>query len=223
MTAKLFIGAITKFLFGVAIVGLLIFLPAGSFSYFNGWLLMGVLFIPITIAGIVMMFKNPKLLEKRLNGKENEKDQSLVVKLSGLMFLAGFIVAGLDYRFSWYILPKGVAIGGAVIFLLAYILYAEVMRENTYLSRIIQVQENQKVIDTGLYGIVRHPMYSVTLILFLAMPIVLGSIFSFIIFLAYPFIIATRIKGEEELLEKELDGYREYKQKVKYRLIPFIW
>ena len=170
-----------------------------------------------------MMLKNPELLEKRLNGKETKKDQSIVVKLSGLMFLAGFIVAGLGYRFGWYIMPKGVAIGGAIVFLLAYILYAEVMRENTYLSRTIQVQENQKVIDTGLYGIVRHPMYSATLILFLAMPLILGSVFSFVIFLAYPFIIAKRIKGEEELLEKELVGYKDYKQKVKYRMIPFIW
>lgn len=223
MTTKLFIGAITKFLFGIVLVGLLIFLPAGSFSFFNGWLFMGILFIPIFIAGIVMMLKNPELLEKRLNGKETKKDQSLVVKLSGLMFLAGFIVAGLGYHFGWYILPKRVSIGAAVVFLLSYILYAEVMRENTYLSRTIHVQKNQKVVDTGLYGIIRHPMYSATLILFLAMPIVLGSVFSFIIFLAYPFIIAKRIKGEEELLEKELDGYKEYKQKVKYRLIPFIW
>lgn len=223
MITKLFIGAITKFLFGIILVGLLIFLPAGSFSYFNGWLFMGILFIPITIAGIVMMLKSPELLEKRLNGKETEKEQSLVVKLSGLMFLAGFIVAGIGYRFDWYILPKGVSIGASVVFLLAYILYAEVMRENTYLSRTIQVQENQKVIDTGLYGIVRHPMYSATLLLFLSMPLVLGSVFSFVIFFAYPFIIAKRIKAEEELLEKELEGYSEYKKKVKYRLIPFIW
>ena len=174
-------------------------------------------------AGIVMMFINPELLKSRLDAKEKQKDQSMVVKLSGLMFLAGFIVAGLDFRFGWFTLPKGVAIGGAVVFLVAYILYAEVLRENTYLSRTIQVQENQKVIDTGLYGIVRHPMYSATLLLFLAMPIVLGSLYSFIIFLVYPLIIARRIKGEEVFLEKELDGYREYKQKVKYRLIPFIW
>lgn len=223
MTLKLFFQAITKFLLGIAIIGLLIFLPAGSFNYFNGWLFMGILFIPITIAGIVMMYKNPELLEKRLNSKETEKDQNLVVKLSGLMFLAGFIVAGLGFRFEWYILPTSASIGASVVFLIAYILYAEVMRENTYLSRTIQVEENQKVIDTGLYGIVRHPMYSATLLLFLAMPLVLGSVFSFIIFLAYPFIIAKRIKGEEELLEKELEGYSEYKHKVKYRLIPFIW
>lgn len=223
MTLKLFFQAITKFLLGISIIGLLIFLPAGSFNYFNGWLFMGILFVPITIAGIVMMYKNPELLEKRLNSKETEKDQNLVVKLSGLMFLAGFIVAGLGFRLDWYRLPTPASIGASVVFLIAYILYAEVMRENTYLSRTIQVEENQKVIDTGLYGIVRHPMYSATLLLFLAMPLVLGSVFSFIIFLAYPFIIAKRIKGEEELLEKELEGYSEYKHKVKYRLIPFIW
>ena len=223
MTVKLFVGAILKFLLGVVLVGVLIFLPAGTFAFFNGWLLMGILFVPMFCAGIVMMFKNPELLKSRLDAKEKQKDQSMVVKLSGLMFLAGFIVAGLDFRFGWFTLPKGVAIGGAVVFLAAYILYAEVLRENAYLSRTIQVQENQKVIDTGLYGIVRHPMYSATLLLFLSMPIVLGSIYSFIIFLAYPFIIAKRIKGEEAFLEKELDGYCEYKQKVKYRLIPFIW
>ncbi len=223
MTLKLFISAITKFLSGVVLVCLLIFLPAGSFAFFNGWLLMGILFVPITIAGIVMMLKNPQLLKKRLDGKEKQKEQNLVVKLSGLMFLAGFIVAGLGFRSDWYILPKGVSIGASVLFLLSYILYAEVMRENTYLSRTIQVEENQKVIDTGLYGIVRHPMYSATLLLFLSIPLVLGSVYSFIIFLLYPFIIAKRIKGEEALLEKELPGYIEYKQKVKYRLIPFIW
>ncbi|MBO5859091.1 MAG: isoprenylcysteine carboxylmethyltransferase family protein [Clostridia bacterium] len=223
MAIKFFLGAIAKFLLGVALVGLLIFLPAGTFSYFNGWLLMGILFIPMFLAGIVMMFKNPDLLKSRLDAKEKQKEQDLVVKLSGLMFLAGFIVAGLGIRFSWYLLPKGVTIVAAVVFLIAYILYAEVMRENTYLSRTIKVQENQKVVDTGLYSIVRHPMYSVTLLLFLSMPLVLGSVFSFLIFLAYPFIIAKRIKHEEAFLEEELDGYREYKQKVRYRLIPFIW
>ena len=223
MTKKLFIHAITKFLLGVVLVGLLIFLPAGTLAFVNGWLLMGILFVPMFFAGIVMMFQNPELLKKRLNAKEEQKEQSLVVKLSGLMFLIGFIVAGLGFRFDWYILPYSVVLGAMVVFLAAYILYAEVLRENTYLSRTIEVQENQKVIDTGLYGIVRHPMYSVTLLLFLSMPIVLGSIYSFLIFLAYPFIIAKRIKNEEAFLEKELDGYREYKQKVKYRLIPFVW
>ena len=223
MTMKLFIGAITKFLLGVVLVGVLIFLPAGTFSFFNGWLLMGILFIPMFLAGIVMLFKNPDLLKSRLDAKEKQREQSLVVKLSGLMFLAGFVVAGLGVRFGWYALPKPVVIVAAVIFIIAYILYAEVLRENTYLSRTIEVQENQKVIDTGLYSIVRHPMYSVTLLLFLSMPLVLGSVYSFIIFLVYPFIIAKRIKHEEEFLEKELNGYREYNQKVKYRLIPFIW
>ncbi len=223
MTAKLFIQAITKFLLGVVLVGVLLFLPAGTLSFFNGWLFMGILFIPMFFAGIVMMFKNPGLLKSRLNAKEKQQEQSLVVKLSGLMFLAGFIMAGVNFRFDWPMLPRGVVIGASVIFLAAYVLYAEVLRENTYLSRTIEVQENQKVIDTGLYGIVRHPMYSVTLLLFLSMPLVLGSLYSFLIFLVYPFIIAKRIKGEEEFLEKELSGYREYKQKVKYRLIPFIW
>lgn len=223
MTMKLFIGAITKFLLGVVLVGILIFLPAGTFSFFNGWLLMGILFVPMFFAGIVMLFKNPNLLKSRLDAKENQQEQSLVVKLSGLMFLAGFIISGLGVRFGWYTLPKPVVIVAAGIFIVAYILYAEVLRENTYLSRTIEVQEGQTVIDTGLYGIVRHPMYSVTLLLFLSMPIVLGSVYSFVIFLVYPFIIAKRIKHEEEFLENELNGYREYKQKVKYRLIPFIW
>lgn len=223
MTAKLFTQAITKFLLGIVLVGVLLFLPAGTLSFFNGWLFMGILFVPMFFAGIVMMFKNPGLLKSRLKAKEKQQEQSLVVKLSGLMFLVGFIVAGLGIRFNWYVLPTPVVIGAAVLFLVAYILYAEVLRENTYLSRTIEVQENQKVIDTGLYGIVRHPMYSVTLLLFLSMPLVLGSVYSFLIFLVYPFIIAKRIKGEEEFLEKELIGYREYKQKVKYRLIPFIW
>jgi len=223
MSLKLFISAITKFILGVALVGLLIFLPAGSLSFFGGWLLMGILFIPMFFAGIVMMLKNPDLLKSRLNAKEKRQEQSLVVKLSGLMFVVGFVVAGLGFRFNLYTLPKGVSVGAAVVFLVAYILYAEVLRENTYLSRTIEVQKNQKVIDTGLYGIVRHPMYSATLLLFLSMPLVLGSVYSFLIFLAYPFIITKRIKDEEKFLEKELDGYVQYKQKVKYRLIPFIW
>jgi len=223
MTIKLFIGAITKFISGVVLVGALLFFPAGTFSFFNGWIFMGILFIPMLIAGIVMMFKNPALLKSRLHAKEQQKEQSLVVKLSGLMFLAGFIITGLGVRFNWYALPMSVSICGVIVFLIAYILYAEVLRENTYLSRTIKVQENQKVIDTGLYGIVRHPMYSTTLLLFLSMPIVLGSVYTFLIFMAYPFIIAKRIKHEEEFLENELDGYPEYKQKVKYRLIPLIW
>ena len=223
MNKKLFIQAVLKFALGALLVGLLVFLPAGTIHFFNGWLFMGILFIPMFFAGVVMMVKNPMLLKSRLDAKEEEKEQSLVVKLSGLMFLVGFIIAGLDYRFGWYILPKSVSIVASLIFLIAYCLYAEVLRENTYLSRTIEVQENQKVVDTGLYGIVRHPMYAVTLLLFMSMPLVLGSVFSFIIFLAYPFIIAKRIRHEEEFLEKELDGYAEYKKKVKYRLIPFIW
>lgn len=223
MTAKLFFQAIAKLIVGAVLVGLLIFIPAGTISFSYGWLFMGILFAPMFFAGIVMMIKNPKLLQKRLNAKEKQEGQSVVVKLSGFMFLCGFIVAGLGVRFNWYILPLKVVMVFAVIFLFAYILYAEVLRENTYLSRTIEVQENQKVIDTGLYGIVRHPMYSATLLLFLSMPLVLGSVYSFLIFLTYPFIIAKRIKGEEEFLEKELAGYQEYKQKVRYRLIPFIW
>lgn len=223
MTSKLFIQAITKYLLGVILVGVLILLPAGTLAYWQGWLFMGILFVPMFIAGVIMLCKSPDLLRSRLDAKEKQEDQSIVVKLSGLMFLAGFIVAGLGVRFEWYVLPMGVTICAAIVFATGYILYGEVLRENTYLSRTIEVQENQKVIDTGLYGIVRHPMYSATLLMFLAMPLVLGSVFSFIIFLAYPLIIIKRLKGEEEFLEKELDGYNEYKQKVKYRLIPFIW
>ena len=223
MSAKLFFEAIIKFLLGVLLVGVLIFLPAGSLSYINGWILMGVLFIPMFIAGIVMMIKNPALLRSRLDAKEKQSDQSLIVKLSGLMFIAGFVIAGLGYRFGWFMLPKPFMIIGTVIFLISYVLYAEVLRENTYLSRTIEVQEGQEVVDSGLYGIVRHPMYSATVFLFLSIPLILGSIYAFIIFLVYPFIIAKRLLGEEAFLEKELDGYKEYKSKVRWRLIPFIW
>ena len=223
MSMKLFMQAIAKFFLGVILVGALVFVPAGTLSFFNGWLFMAVLFIPMFGAGIVMMFKNPEILKKRLDSKEKRGEQALVVKLSGLMFLAGFVVAGLNFRFGWYMVPRGVVLGAAAVFLIAYLLYAEVLRENTYLSRTIEVQEGQKVIDTGLYGIVRHPMYSATLLLFLAMPLILGSVYAFVIFLAYPFIIAARIRDEEELLEEELSGYREYKEKVRYRMIPFVW
>lgn len=223
MNLKLFLNAITKYLLGVLLVGFLIFLPAGTLSFFNGWMLMGILFIPMFFAGIVLMIKNPELLKRRLNAKEKLNEQSLVIKLSGLMFVFGFVIAGLGFRFHWYILPMSTSIVAAVVFLLAYALYAEVLRENTYLSRTIEVVENQKVIDKGLYSIVRHPMYGITLLLFLSMPLVLGSIYAFIIFCVYPFIIAKRIKGEEQFLEKELVGYSEYKMKVKYRLIPYIW
>lgn len=223
MSAKLFAQAILKFTLGVVLVGVLVFLPAGTWAYPGGWLLMAILFVPMFLAGIVMMCKNPDLLRSRLNAKEKQAEQNRVVKWSGLMFLCGFILAGLDFRFGWLPLSPAVSIAGAAAFLIAYGLYGEVLRENTYLSRTIEVQENQKVIDTGLYGIVRHPMYSATVLLFLAMPLVLGSLISLVIFLAYPFLIAQRIKHEEAFLEKELAGYREYKEKVKYRLIPYVW
>ncbi len=220
---KMFKEAIAKFILGVILVGVLIFLPAGTFFFFNGWLLMGILFVPMFVAGIFMMFKNPELLKRRLNAKEEQKEQKTVVILSGIMFLLGFVAAGLTVRFNWYILPKSISLICTVVFLIGYLLYAEVIRENTYLSRTIEVKENQKVIDTGLYSVVRHPMYSATLLLFLSMPLVLGSVYSFVIFLSYPFIIAKRIKYEEEFLEENLNGYSEYKKKVKYRLIPFVW
>ena len=223
MDIKLFFEAIVKFLLGVVMIGLLLFIPANTVNYWNGWLFMGLLFIPMFIAGIIMMFKSPELLRKRLNAKEKENEQKQVVLFSGLMFLAGFIIAGLNYRYNWITLPNTVVSISSIVFVLAYILYAEVLRENTYLSRTIEVQENQKVVDTGLYGIVRHPMYAITILLFLSMPLILGSVFSFVIFLIYPFIIIKRIKNEEEVLERELDGYSDYKKKVKYKLIPFIW
>lgn len=223
MDKKLFFQAITKFLLGAIIVGLLIFVPAGTIEYWNGWLLMGLLFIPMFLAGIVLCFKNPELLRKRLNSKEKEGEQKQVILFSGLMFLAGFIIAGLNYRYDWIMLPNLVVVIASSLFIIAYALYAEVLRENTYLSRTIEVQENQEVIDTGLYRIVRHPMYMATILLFLTMPLVLGSIISFGIFLVYPFIIAKRIKNEEDVLERDLKGYSEYKKKVKYKLIPFIW
>ena len=220
---KLFLEAIIKFILGVVLVGILVFLPAGTFNYLGGWILMGILFIPMFIAGIIMMVKNPKLLASRLNAKEKEKKQDLVVKLSGLMFIAGFVVAGLDYRFKWLELPIYVNIIGSVIFILSYILYAVVLKQNIFLSRTIEVVEEQYVIDTGLYSLVRHPMYTATVFLFLAMPLVLGSLLSFVIFMFYPIIIVLRIKNEEMVLSRELLGYKEYLTKVKYRLIPYIW
>jgi len=223
MTKKVFTEAILKFTLGVLCVGLLIFVPAGTLRFWNGWLLMAVLFVPMFLAGLVMMAKKPELLQKRLQAKEKQREQDLVIKLSGLMFIAGFLAAGLQFRFGFLLLTAGVSIGAAAVFLLAYLLYAEVLRENAYLSRTIEVQEGQTVVDTGLYGIVRHPMYSATLLLFLSMPLVLGSWIAFIIFLVYPILISARIKGEEHLLENELAGYRAYKTKVKYRLIPFVW
>ena len=223
MKKNLFTEAIAKFLLGVVLVGVLVFWPAGTFRFPGGWLLMGILFVPMFIAGLVMLVKNPNLLKSRLQAKEKRAEQDVVVKLIGLMFLAGFIVAGLDFRFGWLPLPGWVNGVAAILFLIAYLLYAEVLRENAYLSRTIEVQEGQKVVSTGLYGIVRHPMYSVTLLLFLSMPFVLGSFLSFLCFLCYPVLIVKRLKNEEALLEEELDGYREYKEKVKYRLIPGIW
>lgn len=223
MDAKLFCQAITKFISGLVMVGVLIFLPAGSFMYWQGWLLIGILFVPMFIAGLIMMKKSPELLRKRLNVKEEETEQKTVIMLSGIMFLAAFVVAGLNFRFGWIVLPEWVSYAGAIIFLAAYALYAEVLRENAYLSRTVEVQQDQKVIDTGLYGVVRHPMYMSTLLLFLAMPLVLGSIISFVITLAYIPIIAKRIGNEEMVLEDGLPGYAEYKNKVKRKVVPFIW
>ena len=223
MAKKLFVQAITKVTLGIILVGALLFIPAGTWSYPQAWLFLGILFIPMIIAGFIMMKVSPALLRKRLNAKEQEDEQKTVVLLSGLMFIGAFVAAGLSFRFGWAMLPMSVSYAGAVLFLLAYALYAEVLKENEYLSRTIEVQENQKVIDTGLYGVVRHPMYMSTLVLFLAMPLVLGSVISFVIMLVYIPIIAKRIRNEEQVLEAGLEGYKEYKQKVKYRIIPFIW
>ena len=223
MDRNLLIQALAKVSLGVVLMGLLLFLPAGSLRYWQGWLLMGILFVPMLVAGFVMLFKNPDLLRKRLNAKEEKKEQKTVVALSGLLFITAFVVAGLNWRFQWCVLPDWAVWVAAVLFLLCYLLYAEVLRENTYLSRTIEVQENQKVIDTGLYGIVRHPMYMATTVLFLAMPLVLASAISFLIMLLYIPLIAKRIKNEESVLEDGLEGYKEYKERVKYRIIPFIW
>ena len=223
MDTKLFTQALTKFFLGVVIIGLLLFVPAGSIRYWQGWLLMGILFVPMFIAGFVLMAKNPELLRKRLNAKEEEKEQKTVVGLSALLFIAAFVVAGLNWRFQWCVLPDWAVWVAAILFLACYLLYAEVLRENTYLSRTIEVQENQKVIDTGLYGIVRHPMYMATTLLFLMIPLVLASPLSFLILLLYLPLIAKRIRNEESVLEKGLEGYKDYMQRVKYRIIPFIW
>lgn len=223
MDRKLFIQALTKFSAGLLVFGVLLFLPAGTFRYPQGWLLTGILFVPMFAAGLVMMKKNPDLLRKRLSAKEEESEQKAVILFSGIMFLAAFILAGLSFRFGWWMLPFPVSIAAAAVFLAAYVLYAEVLRENTYLSRTVEVQEDQKVIDTGLYGIVRHPMYMATVILFPAMPLVLGSVLSFLIMLCYIPIIVKRIRNEEQVLEEGLPGYREYEEKVRYRLIPHIW
>ena len=214
---------ITKYIAGLVIIMLLIFLPAGSLKYANGWLFIGLLFIPMLIMGVVLFVKNPTLLEKRLNVKENESEQKGVVAISGIMFLVGFIVAGLNYRFDWWTLPKFAVIAASVVFIASYAMYAEVLRENTYLSRTVEIQEEQKVIDTGLYGVVRHPMYTATILMFLAIPLILGSFWAFLIFLLYPLTIVLRIDNEEQVLENGLAGYSDYKKKVKYRIIPYIW
>lgn len=215
--------AIVKFTAGLILVGLLLFLPAGTFAFWQAWLLIGILFVPMLIAGFVMMFRDPKLLRKRLNAKEEQKEQKAVVALSGIMFLSAFVIAGLNFRFKWLVMPNWTVIVGTVIFLLAYAMYAEVLRENAYLSRTIEVQEDQKVIDTGLYGIVRHPMYSATLFLFISMGFVLASPISVAILLLYIPIIAKRMKNEEKILEEGLEGYTDYKKRVKYKVIPFVW
>lgn len=220
---KLLINALTKFFCGLLLVGLLIFLPAGTLYYTYGWLLIGLLFIPMLIAGLVMFFKSPDFLAKRLDAKEKQRAQKGVVALSGLMFVVGFVAAGLDFRFGWSPMPTWVVITASVLFLVAYVLYAEVMRENAYLSRTIKVEKGQTVVDTGLYGIVRHPMYMATILLFLMIPIVLGSWYALIALAFYPVIIIVRLKDEEDLLTRELPGYAEYKKKVKYRIIPFVW
>ena len=219
----LLLNALTKYLCGVLLLGILLFVPAGTLLYYRAWLFMGLLFIPMLILGIVLYLKAPELLQKRLNSKETGNDQKLVVLTAALLFIAVFVLAGLDFKHGWSRLPEWLVAAAAVIQLLSYGLYGEVMRENAYLSRTIEVQEGQEVIDTGLYGIVRHPMYTATVLLFLSMPLVLGSVYALIIFLAYPVIIIARLLHEEKFLEKELTGYKEYKQKVKYRLIPFIW
>lgn len=223
MTKELLFQAISKFMLGIVGVGLLIFLPAGTVAFWNAWLLLVVLFVPMFFAGIWLMVKKPELLKKRLQAKETQKEQDAIIQLSGLMFIVGFLIAGFDYRFGWFVLSKSISFGAVVIFLVAYLLYAEVIRENAYLSRIIEIQENQRVVDTGLYRVVRHPMYSASLVMFLAMPLILGSLYSFFVFLVYPFLLVGRIRQEEKLLEAELEGYAEYKKKVKYRLIPFVW
>lgn len=223
MNNNLLIQALIKFFAGVVLLGLLLFLPAGSFQYWQGWLLMGILFVPMFIAGLVMMAKSPELLKKRLNAKEEEKEQKTVVALSGVLFIVAFVLAGLNWRFGWCVLPDWAVWVAAGLFLACYLLYAEVLRENAYLSRTIEVQEDQKVIDTGLYGIVRHPMYMATTVLFLSMPLVLGSPLSFLVMLLYIPLIAKRIRNEEQVLEAGLAGYKEYKKNVKYRIIPFVW
>ncbi len=223
MNRKLFIQAVGKFCMGLVLVGLLLFLPAGTFRFWNAWLFIAVLFIPMFFAGIFMMFRAPDLLRKRLDVRERQSEQKQVIGLSGLMFLAAFITAGLNYRFRWIVLPRPAVYAAAAVFLAGYLMYAEVLRENAYLSRVVEVQEDQKVIDTGLYGIVRHPMYAATLLLFLSMPLILGSPVSFLIMLFYIPIIGKRMKNEEKVLEEGLAGYKEYRERVRYKVLPYIW
>ena len=223
MDSKLFIQAIVKYLVGLLLFSALLFIPAGTVNYWNGWLLMGILFVPILLVGIFLAIKNPVLLRKRLNSKEEQSEQKSVLIVGSLMFLSGFIVAGLDFRYQWLAIDPWVVVVATIVFIMGYLIYVEVLRENIYLSRTIEIQENQQVVSTGLYGIVRHPMYTATLVLFLSMPLVLGSFFSFLIFLIYPVLIAKRIRNEEIVLERSLEGYSKYKEQVKYRLIPFIW
>ena len=220
---KLLMDALAKFTLGLLLVGSLIFLPAGTLQYTYGWLFVGLLFVPMLIAGFVMFFKSPDFLKKRLDAKEKQATQKGVLAFAGLMFVAGFVVAGLDFRFGWSNMPNWVVVIASVLFLVAYALYAEVMRENAYLSRTVKVEEGQTVVDTGLYGIVRHPMYAVTILLFLAIPLILGSWYGLVAFAFCPAIIVIRLKDEEALLTRELPGYEAYKKKVKYRLIPFVW
>ena len=223
MSARLFFQALGKFFLGLVVVGVLLFVPAGTLNYWQGWLFVGVLFLPMFVAGVVLMFRQPELLRKRLEAKEEEKEQKWVVALSGMLFMAMFVVAGLNRRYMWWMLPDWAVYAAAGLFLVGYLLYAEVLRENVWLSRTIEVQENQKVVDTGLYGIVRHPMYASTLLLFLSMPLVLGSLWSFAIMLFYIPVISKRIRNEEKVLEEGLEGYREYKQRVRYKVIPYVW
>ena len=223
MDKKLFSQALTKFFFGLIIICILLFIPAGTLNYPNGWIFIALLFVPMFIVGIIMFFKSPELLKRRLNAKEEQDEQKIVLLISGIMFLLAFVLAGLNFRFGWHKLPNMLVIIASIIFLLSYLMYGEVLRENVYLSRTVEVSDNQEVVDTGLYGLVRHPMYTSTIFLFLSMPLVLGSIYSFIVMLIYPIVIIFRIKNEEEVLEDELMGYKEYKEKVKYRLVPYLW
>jgi len=223
MDKKLVTQASGKYLSGLIVVAILLFVPAGTLKYWNAWLLMGILFVPMLIVGVVLLMKNPELLRKRLNAREKETEQKQVILLSGLMFVAGFVIAGLNFRYQWLSVPRWLVASAAVVFELGYLMFAEVLRENEYLSRTVEVRADQKVVDTGLYGVVRHPMYASTILMFMSIPLVLGSFYAFLVFLLYPVITLRRIHNEEEVLEKSLRGYKEYKERVKYRLIPFVW